>query len=89
MKKVTILILCLFFLMGCTSTRQIVKTEYIKQQAPPLPVEPEYYSVDFKNIQGNYCLDPENAKNLLKNRELDKGYQEEMREILQGLQNIK
>ena len=79
-------------LTACTSTRQIVKTEYIKQQIPPLPAEPEYYSVQFKSVewapgQYDYCLDPENAKNLLKNRELDKGYQEEMKEILQGLKD--
>jgi hypothetical protein len=72
------------------STRQIVKIEYIRQQVPPLPTEPEYYSVQFKSVewapgQYDYYLDPENAKNLLKNRELDKGYQEEMKEILQGL----
>jgi hypothetical protein len=32
-----------------------------------------------------YCLDAENVKNLLKNRELDKAYSDEMRTILEGL----
>lgn len=93
MKKIIVLILCLICLTACTSMRQIVKTEYIYQQVPPLPALPEYYSVQFKSVewapgQDNYCLDPENAKNLLKNRELDKGYMEEMREILKGLKKI-
>jgi hypothetical protein len=33
----------------------------------------------------SYCLDEGNAKNLLKNRELDKGYQEELQTILKHL----
>jgi hypothetical protein len=33
----------------------------------------------------SYCLDEGNAKNLLKNRELDKAYSEELRTILEGL----
>lgn len=32
-----------------------------------------------------YCLDSAAVKNLLKNRELDKGYQEEMKTILEGI----
>lgn len=31
-----------------------------------------------------YCLDVENVKNLLKNREIDKAYQDELRAILEG-----
>jgi hypothetical protein len=82
-------------LIGC-STRQIVKTEYIRQQVAGLPKEPEYYPVQWQHPPvspltkggiegGGYCLDEDNAKNLLKNRELDKGYQEEMRRILEGM----
>jgi hypothetical protein len=69
-------------LIGCSSSKQIVKTEYIKQQVSELPKEPEYYEVKWQEKNGIYCVDKDNAKNLLKNRELDKGYQEEMREIL-------
>ena len=75
-------------LIGCSS-KQIVKTEYIRQQVPDLPQEPEYYPVVWHNKLGFYCLDAENAKNLLKNRELDKGYQEEMKTILQSLKEQK
>ncbi len=55
-----------------------------------MPAPPEYYPVKFKSVewapgQYDYCLDVDNAKNLLKNRELDKGYQEEMRDILNQL----
>lgn len=72
-------------LIGC-SARQIVKTEYIKQQVPDLPKEPEYYPVKWYPYDLMfYCVDRIDAKNLLKNRELDKGYQEEMRKILEGM----
>ena len=72
-------------LTACTPPRQIVRTEYIRQQVPPLPAPPEYYSVEFKAREGLYCLDMDNAKNLLKNRELDKAYQEETGSILMQL----
>ncbi len=71
-------------LIGC-STKQIVRTEYIKQQIPDLPQEPEYYPVQWHMSGMSYCLDEGNAKNLLKNRGLDKGYQEELRNILEGM----
>ncbi len=57
-------------------------------QVPDLPAPPEYYTVRFEPVDGFYCLDPENAGNLLKNRELDKGYQEELRTILMNLKGL-
>lgn len=67
-------------------SRQIVKTEYVRQQAPPVPAPPEYYPVTFVKKDGSYCTsDEKSAKNLLKNRELDKGYQAEMRGSLEDM----
>lgn len=74
--------------MGCSS-QQIVKTEYIKQYVPELPTEPNYYSVKWNMLNMYYCLDLENAKNLLKNYELMRGYQVEMRTILERLKEEK
>lgn len=66
--------------------RQIVKTEYIRQQVPPVPSPPEYYPVVFVKKDGFYCTsDEESAKNLLKNRVQDKGYQAEMRGSLEDM----
>lgn len=79
------MILFCMSLIACSSTKQIVKTEYIKQQVPDLPKEPEYYPVQWQSKDGIYYFDTENAKNLLKNRELDKGYQKEMRTILEHI----
>ena len=75
-------------LTGCSSTenRQVVKTEYVRQQVPDPPVPPEYYSVTFVKQDNRYCTsDDDSAKNLLKNRALDKGYQSEMRGIFEGM----
>ncbi len=83
------MILFCMSLIGCSSTKQIVKTEYIKQQIPDLPKEPEYYPVQWQVKDGLYYFNAENAKNLLKNRELDKAYQEETKEILQHLKEQK
>lgn len=72
-------------LIGCSATKQIVKTEHIKQQVPELPKEPEYYPVMWLDKNGMYCINNEAAKNLLKNIEIMKGYQEEMQKILKHL----
>lgn len=87
--------LTMLFCVSLTAcSRQIVKTEYIKQQVPELPKEPEYYPVIWVNrligeSVNRYCLDAENAKNLLKNRELEKGYQRELRKILEQIKGEK
>ena len=90
------LMLSCMSLTACSS-RQIIKTEYIKQQIPELPKEPEYYSVQWQvitplhppldkgGIERGYCVDADNAKNLLKNRELGKGYQQELKIILEQI----
>jgi hypothetical protein len=56
---------------------------------PELPAEPTYYSVQLRGsaMPGWYCLDEANAKNLLKNFEIMKGYQVDMRQILESLKS--
>ena len=76
-------------LIGCSPAKQIVKTEYIKQEVPSLPALPTFYLVIWQMEGGHYCLDESQAKELLKNIEIMKGYQNEMREILQGLKDGK
>jgi len=85
MKKILAILFCLS-LIGC-SGNQIVRTEYVMPQVPEIPEEPNYYSVKFEKQNTNYCLSPDNAKNLLKNIELMKGYQLELKTILEGLKN--
>ena len=80
MKKLAML--SLIVLMGCSA---ITKTVYIKPEIPEPPAKPEYYRVIFQKQNELYCIDEDNAKNLLKNREIDKAYQEEMSGILEGL----
>lgn len=77
--------LCLMLLTGCSG--KYIKTEYIKQSIPELPAEPEYYPVQWQKKNGAYCIYPEDAKNLLKNIELMKGYQRELRVILEELRS--
>lgn len=77
-----VLAFLIFLMVGCSS---IVKTVYIKQELPYIPEKPDYYGVTFHEIERRYCLDENNAKNLLKNRILDLGYMEELRKILDGL----
>lgn len=76
-------------LIGCSplelTTSKIVKTEYVRPEFPEIPEEPSYYKVEFFKANGSYCLDPENAKSLLKNIELMRGYCSELRLILESL----
>ena len=82
MKKLLVATLFCLSLIGC-SGNQIVRAEYIKPQIPEIPEEPKYYPVQFQIQAGSYCIDIENAKKLLKNIELMKGYQKELRLILE------
>ena len=77
--------LCWTPLTGCTPARQIVKTEYVYQTVPPLPAEPEYYPVVFGRCAEGYCLDEENAKNLLKNMAIEDAHTAELKGILEDL----
>jgi hypothetical protein len=76
-------------LIGCSpfrlTTSKIVKTEYVSPELQEVPEEPSYYRIEFFKTNGSYCLDPENAKNLLKNIELMRGYCSELRLILENL----
>jgi uncharacterized lipoprotein YmbA len=45
--RVTALILCLTLLTACSSP-QIVRTEYVYQQIPPLPEAPVMYPVQWQ-----------------------------------------
>jgi len=69
MKKV-ILLLMILFLMGSIGCGTISKSVFVKPKPPEMPQEPSYYSVEWKDCDGNYCLDEENAGNLLKNKSL-------------------
>jgi DNA gyrase/topoisomerase IV subunit B len=76
--------LCLTLLTACSSP-QIVRTEYIYQQIPPLPEAPVMYPVQWQRAGALYALDERNAKALLKNWELQRGYAAELRAILEAL----
>ncbi len=83
----TVVILCLACSTGCSlPASTTARTEYIRQQVPAVPEPPAHYPVRFVKRDGSYCFEtPEDAKNLLKNRELDSGYQEDLRGILTNL----
>lgn len=66
-------------LMGCGT---LTKTVYVKQTIPPLPTPPDYYSVEWS---GDYCLDEQNAKNLLKNKALIDDYVQQLIALIEGL----
>ena len=84
-----LIMLSLTSLTGCTQGNQIVKTDYIRQEIPSIPASPEFYPVSFIKRDEYYCIDAENARNLLKNRELEKGYQDELKEILNQIKGPK
>ena len=82
------MILSLLSLTGCfpASGRQVIRTEYVRQQVPPLPASPDYYQPRFRAVGNDYCVDADGARELLKNRVLDRAYQEELTGILATLQ---
>ena len=81
MKRLTIavlaaMMLCSMSLTVCSCV-PFTKTEYVKQERPPLPERPTLYNVKWSKCYSQqtdseaerlyYCLDEENAKALLKN----------------------
>jgi len=78
------LMLCLMLLTACGSN-QVIKTEYVYQQVPSLPDPPAMYPVQWQRSGALYSLNEQNAKALLKNWELQRGYAGELRSILEGL----
>lgn len=52
---------------------------------PPLPSQPDYYQPRFRAAGDDYCVDAEGARKLLKNRALDRSYQEELKGILEDM----
>ena len=57
---------------------------YVEPVFPSIPPEPVYFPVQWRTVDNLYCLDEENAQNLLKNIELMKGYQKKLKTILEG-----
>lgn len=70
-------------LIACSTP--LTKIEYIYPEIPVSPAYPEYYSVIWSKDADKYCFDESNAKNLLKNFELIKSSDKEMRKILESL----
>ena len=80
--------LCWLSLTGCSPARQIVRAEYVAPVIPDVPAVPEYWSVTWQaKGAGLWSLDERNAKNLLRNIELMKSYQTDMRVILEDLKD--
>lgn len=83
--KIFSIFLTIILAVGMFNCSSIVKTIYLKPELPYIPAKPDYYRVTFHEMERGYCLNEDNAKNLLKNRILDLGYMEELRKILEGL----
>lgn len=96
MKKTIIIlfaIICLVISSGCC--KPIVEKEYIQVTIPDIPADPEFYPVtwgtircpvyDEKQTCFYYYLDEKNAKNLLKDWELNRSQTEDLKTILKGL----
>lgn len=72
--------------MAC-STTPIVRTEYIRPEIPSLPPAPVFYEIRWFLVEGSYCLDAQGARDLLKNIELLRGSDRELRQVLTDLKN--
>lgn len=75
----------MLFLMSLIGCSQVIKTEYIEPYVPGLPARGEYMPVRWFMIEGHYCVNKEEAINLLWNREIDLLYQKELELIIRGL----
>ena len=83
MRLALIAILLYVSLTACSP--QAVRTEYIKCEVPPLPEKPSYFKTAPVEKDGAYCFDEQGFKNLIKNIMVDRGYENDLRMILEGL----
>ena len=75
----------LIILTGCSS--KIIEYRYIEPIIPEEPVRLQYFDVRWEKVGDKYCVDRDNALNLLHNRAIDELYIQEMREILRSLRS--
>ena len=92
--RLLLAMLCLTLFCGsltaCSSlAHQIVRTDYIKQDIPAPPAVPDFYPVQFQGSGALYCVDEGSAKNLLKNFDLMREYEDEMLGIITDLREAK
>ena len=90
MTKRTMLLLAAAVMISLTSLtgcgdKALVRTEYVRPTIPALPAKPDHYSVKWKKVGNDYCLDETGAKNHLKNFELDNDHLQQHIEIIEGL----
>lgn len=85
MKRFIAIILLLLMISLSACCKPIAQVEYVKQPVPELPSEPTYFNVQWLENVGLYCVDASNAKNLLKNIEIEKAYGNDLKAILDGL----
>lgn len=83
MRKLALTILCLALLTACSAP--VVDHRYIERTIPAPPAEPDYYALSWTQQGGWYCLDTEGARALMKDVELLRGNEQEMRRTLEGL----
>lgn len=73
--------------MGCGASNQVIKTEYIRCDIPEIPEMPQYTPVIWNMRDGLYCLNRDNAINLLKNIELERAYCNDLMIIIKGVRD--
>jgi len=85
------MLLTAIFLTGLTGCTTKTEYRYIKPVIPELPPEPAYYSVEWRKYEFDngsyYCLDKNNAKKLLMNKQLQDAYTRKLEEILRLLRD--
>lgn len=66
-----------------------ITSNIIDCNLPKSPDKPKYYPVEWRFDKGLYCVTEEGAKNILKNKILQDGYEFDLETILNGARNDK
>ncbi len=80
MKRIILILL----LVSLTSCGRLVKTQVVECTYPPKPEKPIYYKLDWDYENGKYCLDENGAKNLIRNKIMQDGYETDLEIIIEG-----
>lgn len=67
-----------------TACGQKITSNIIGCNLPNLPEKPKYYSVEWQFSNGLYCVTEDGAKNILRNKTLQDGYEFDLETIISG-----
>lgn len=80
LKKMILSISLIVLISSCSITKSNIKFD--------IPIRSELPKVEWQQINGMYCVDEQNAKNLLKQKVIYNSYEEQLKTVIESCNSI-